>query len=250
MKPTLKSAFGAMFDNFGTLRAASAGGSGREAAAHLAALFLALKIDLVVDVGAQSGEFGAFLREQVGYAGRIVSFEAIPEPFNALKLRAAEDPMWEVEQASLGSTGGQLPLNVIDLRDFRPPEHGKPVRPSPRGFLRRTMRVRREVVPIRTLDEALPPLAARLDARRIFLRLNAADCDREVLRGGEKSLGKIAALQTELSTTRRAEGMPHYLAMLSFLEAKHFSPNGFFPIRSRVTAPAAFDVCLVNSAYA
>jgi SAM-dependent methyltransferase len=43
---------------------------------HLAALLPQLAINCVVDVGANTGQFGAMLR-RIGYAGRIVSFEPL-----------------------------------------------------------------------------------------------------------------------------------------------------------------------------
>ena len=52
-------------------------------------------IDLVLDVGANTGQFGTFLRE-LGYRGTIASFEPIPSAHDQLVQRSKNDPDWIV----------------------------------------------------------------------------------------------------------------------------------------------------------
>src|SRR2546430_1727331 len=51
-------------------------------------------IDLVIDVGANQGQFARTMRDQLGYRGRIVSFEPLTHAFAALLRTAAGDPSW------------------------------------------------------------------------------------------------------------------------------------------------------------
>ena len=44
-------------------------------ATHLRDLFTRLSIDCVLDVGANRGQYGRFLRNEVGYGGYLASFE-------------------------------------------------------------------------------------------------------------------------------------------------------------------------------
>ncbi|MEU0217078.1 FkbM family methyltransferase, partial [Streptomyces sp. NPDC006265] len=58
-------------------------------------LILRSRIDVVLDVGANRGQYAAMLR-RFGYRGRIVSFEPLHEPLRTLRRRAAADPLWTV----------------------------------------------------------------------------------------------------------------------------------------------------------
>jgi hypothetical protein len=57
----------------------------REIAGHLKSLFKILETTCVFDVGANTGQYGDFLRAQVGYQGLIVSFEPVSKAANILQ---------------------------------------------------------------------------------------------------------------------------------------------------------------------
>jgi hypothetical protein len=71
---------------------------------YLRRLFDLLRIDCVLDVGANLGQYRDFLRDKVGYTGLIVSFEPIPSHVQILKDRAQQsDPDWQIEDCALGA---------------------------------------------------------------------------------------------------------------------------------------------------
>jgi FkbM family methyltransferase len=76
-------------------------------------LLAAYEIDLVIDVGANTGQYGASLRES-GYEGRIVSFEPGTSAFEALYERTAADPAWESRRFALGEVAGRASLNIAE----------------------------------------------------------------------------------------------------------------------------------------
>ena len=74
-------------------------------------LFAAMGIDVVLDVGANSGQFARQMRGE-GYAGRIISFEPLSTAYEQLAAAATGEPSWEIHQCALGNTVGTAKLNI------------------------------------------------------------------------------------------------------------------------------------------
>lgn len=74
---------------------------GRGPYRELAALLRDAEVDLVLDAGADGGDYPVELR-RAGYRGRIVSFEVLPRPRAELTRRARDDPGWTVLPYALG----------------------------------------------------------------------------------------------------------------------------------------------------
>src|SRR5215472_6069643 len=68
-------------------------------------------IDVVLDVGANKGQFGKQLRG-LGYRGRIISFEPLSDAFSALSQTASGDPMWTCHNFALGDLASSATINV------------------------------------------------------------------------------------------------------------------------------------------
>ncbi len=71
-----------------------------------------LRIETVVDVGANVGQYSDGLRAS-GYRGRIVSFEPLADAYARLARRCAFDPGWTASREALGAEPGELELNVV-----------------------------------------------------------------------------------------------------------------------------------------
>ena len=70
-------------------------------------------IDCVLDVGANTGQYAAGLREH-GYQGRIESFEAIPALVEQLAPAVDADPLWRLQGYAVGRTDGTIPFHVSE----------------------------------------------------------------------------------------------------------------------------------------
>ncbi|MGW0737159.1 FkbM family methyltransferase [Streptomyces sp. NPDC002851] len=70
------------------------------------------EVDVVLDVGAHTGRYGALLR-RAGYTGRIVSFEPLGAARVALYRRVADDPAWTVLPYALGDRNGTVILKLV-----------------------------------------------------------------------------------------------------------------------------------------
>ncbi|MFI6470787.1 FkbM family methyltransferase [Streptomyces sp. NPDC050516] len=141
---------------------------------ELVRLLARYEIDLVLDVGAHRGDFGAVLRA-AGYRGRIVSFEPLRGPRAELRRRAALDDTWTVLPYALGDRTGQAILNVSG--DAGPASSLLPMLPRHP----RTVHTGKAIVETRRLDGLWEQLVA--PGERVFLQLDVQGYEAQVLGG-------------------------------------------------------------------
>jgi FkbM family methyltransferase len=68
-------------------------------------------VTVVLDVGANEGNFGRELRE-LGFGGQIVSFEPLPNAYHRLALAAAKDGNWTAVNIGLGDREEERVLHI------------------------------------------------------------------------------------------------------------------------------------------
>ena len=69
-------------------------------------------IDLIMDVGANVGQFALALRS-VGYTGNIVSFEPLTSAYAELCKVASQDKKWQVyKRCAVGHFDGEIQINI------------------------------------------------------------------------------------------------------------------------------------------
>ena len=212
-------------------------------------LFELLDVDLVLDVGANVGQYRNFLRAEVGYTGRIVSFEPIPRNVARLHECATADPRWRIEPYALGAVAGPANFNVAAESVFS--SFLKPTEESSSLFSGQSAITERIDVDVRTLDEVLPALEREFATRRPYLKLDTQGYDLEVVRGAVESMSRFCGLQTEASVKPIYCDMPDYATTIRELEALGFVLTGMFPVASG-TFPrlVEFDCVMVAAALA
>src|SRR5262245_54527233 len=83
-------------------------------ATRLREIFGDYNIETVIDVGANNGQYRNFLRNEVGFQGKIASFEPLPDLAESLRRRARrDDPEWSIYACALGRQPGGLDINVM-----------------------------------------------------------------------------------------------------------------------------------------
>ncbi|MBW4092021.1 MAG: FkbM family methyltransferase [Proteobacteria bacterium] len=194
---------------------------------HLRKLFALLEVDLVIDVGANEGQYYRFLRDFVGYRGNVVSFEPLPHLAARLQDRARKDPIWTVEACALGGAPGRASFNVMNDTQFS--SLLQPTRQETLEYQECNTVEQKIDVSVRTLSEVLPELRQRFGARSIYLKTDTQGYDLEVLRGGGEDLSSLSALQAELAVTRFYEGAPRYHEVIGYLEDRGFALSAIFP---------------------
>ena len=184
---------------------------------------LLAKVDVVLDVGANSGQYGEMLRE-LGFAGRLVSLEPVAEAYAELERRAAADGAWEAVRVAASDVDGEITLNVTE--DSR----SSSVLPRNERFADKAGWSPKESrrVAARRLDGLVAELLGPQE--RAYLKLDIQGYERHVLDGAGDALARFEALELELSVTPLYEGQPSLAEMLPLLEQRGFKPVSIEPI--------------------
>lgn len=211
-------------------------------------LFRYLDIDCVIDVGANTGQYRDFLRQEVEFGGHIVSFEPVPHHVTALKERARYDEKWAVNGCALGARSGRAKFNVMMNTEFS--SFLDPVHDSVDLFRGKNDVCETVAVEVRTLADVIPECRTELGAGNIFLKLDTQGFDLEVLKGASDMLPSLRALQTEASVRKIYDGMPRYDETIRFLEDHGFVMSGIFPNNAgHFPLLVEFDCYLINRTY-
>lgn len=191
---------------------------------ELLALLRRLDVECVLDVGAFTGTYGRMLRD-LGYRGRIVSFEPASETFELLTREAGGDGAWDVRRVAVGSAPGSMELRLTGSPGsnslLAPNEYA--LGEMPRIFKQRGT----EVVEVITVDDVFEE--ATRGAKAVFLKVDTQGFDLEVIRGASTTLGRFAAVQVELAMQKTYEGQPGYLDVIATFDARGFAPAVLYP---------------------
>lgn len=188
---------------------------------HLIDLLNTLRINYVLDVGANKGWFAKHIR-MMGYQGYIFCFEPLRADCDSISRLARGDPSWRVFNFALGGEDTTKLFNVISgpggdsaSSSFLQPKF------SIADFVGAEQKV--EPIAIRRIDDVLDEVIQDAATPRIFLKLDTQGYDLEVLRGCVRWIDKISILQSEVSITPLYNDMPHYTQALEHYESLGFS---------------------------
>lgn len=180
--------------------------------ARLFRQMLTHRIDAVIDVGANDGGYGRFLREG-GFRGAILSFEPLSVAHAALTVAAARDPDWHVApRMALGEADGTADIHVAgnSTSSSLLPMRALHVDAAPKSKY-----VGIEHVPVRTLDGVRHAAIDR--ATRILLKIDTQGYEMPVLRGAAALLRRVTGVQLELSLAPLYEGQALYREIIDTL---------------------------------
>jgi FkbM family methyltransferase len=195
---------------------------------HLRKQFELSGVDLVLDVGANAGQFGKLLRDDLGYAGEIHSFEPQPDAFARLKAAAIRDPHWRVFNLALGDEPGKLAMNVSG-DDVFSSFHQSSAKGRER-FARAIQQDRTIDVPIDTLANHIAEHITDFDQRRVFLKMDTQGHDGWVFKGAGPWRNRFAGLVSELSVVGIYDGVPDYLEALALYREYNYEMTGAFVV--------------------
>jgi FkbM family methyltransferase len=184
------------------------------------------KISILLDVGANSGQYSSNMRDY-GYNGRIISFEPLSVAFKLLSKISMNDKKWEIYNFALGNNNIDSIINIA----------GNSWSSSILNMLQthldsapESSYVSRESIVIKTLDSLFEELCG--DCDNVMLKMDVQGFEKEVLEGSINSLSRIKMIQLEMSIIELYEGEMLLGNMIEYLSVKGFQlvslENGYF----------------------
>jgi FkbM family methyltransferase len=199
-------------------------GPPRAFAAHhsLSGLLRQQHINLVLDVGANTGQFVDELRN-TGYSGKVVSFEPLASAHAALRSRAQRDPNWTIaDRTAIGAEAGSVEINV-SLNGVSSSILG--MLPAHAEAEPQSSYMGAETVPVNRLDDLY-----LLDPEdRPMLKIDVQGYERQVLAGAPQVLGQCLAVIVEMSLVPLYDGQVLARELWDLLAAQGFGPWALEP---------------------
>lgn len=195
--------------------------------ARMKQLLAVYDIDTVLDIGANSGQFAEFLRSDVGYRKRIVSFEPLSSAFALLKAKADGDPHLDALNFALGDIDGQSEINVAgnsyssSLLDMLPSH----LKSAPESIYDG-----KETVEVKKLDTVFENYCSK--ENRVYMKIDTQGFESKVLKGAEASLQRIDSVQLEMSLVPLYKGELLFNELYELMEGKGYSLVDISPVFS------------------
>jgi FkbM family methyltransferase len=190
-------------------------------AAHRRSVLLAhLGVDLVIDVGANSGQYAGELRAY-GYRGEVLSLEPTEGAFAQLAANASRDPHWTAIRTAAGARSGTETINVTrnSVSSSILPVLDRHIAAAPESAVAFT-----EEVCVERLDSLA--LSRASEAGAPFLKVDAQGYEREVLDGAAALLPLLAGLELELSLVPLYGEQDLWQTQVEYLEGRGFGLAG------------------------
>ena len=183
------------------------------------------KIDTLLDIGANSGQYASEMRGY-GYKGNIVSFEPLKDTFEELKATSIKDNNWLVNNYALGDenvtslinvSGNSVSSSILNML------------PSHLNGAPESKYVDKEKIQIKKLDSIFDSFCGV--GNKVMMKIDVQGFEKNVLDGADESLNNIEIIQLEMSIVPLYENETTFVDMINYLDDKGFKlfslENGF-----------------------
>ena len=194
-------------------------------AAKMQRLLAYNNIDLVFDVGANIGQYAKLLRE-LGYSGRIVSFEPLSSAYSRLKAVSEKDPLWEIApQAAIGNQEGEIIINIAgnSYSSSALPMLDAHLESAPESAYSGS-----ETVKLSRLDTIAKDYI-KSETKSIFLKIDVQGLEKQVIEGATAILPLVKGIKLELSLVPLYEGQVLFKEMIDIIEKLGYELYGIEP---------------------
>ena len=186
------------------------------------------KIDCIIDVGANSGQYYNFLRKDIKYKGLVISFEPDPESYEVINKNSQNDPFWIVEKYALGNKEAELEFNIMEgsvFNSFLQPDNSETSVFDKSNSIKKII-----VVPVKRLDTLFSNYKNKYDFNNVFLKLDTQGFDLEVFEGTSNILEYIKGVQTEVSFMPLYKNAPTFEKSLKVFRENGFDVSGLYSL--------------------
>lgn len=201
-------------------------------------------IDLVLDVGANEGQFALGLR-RAGYCGEIVSFEPVASVYNVLALAAESDPQWSTRQVALGNAPGTAQINVSNRTVY---SSILPQTPTAASFDAGSIVTRTEEVIVTTVDDVM----REFPDRRAMLKVDTQGFDSTVIAGAARSLPGFIGVLREVAIVPLYQGAQLFQDVVRSMYDAGFLLSQVHPVIYQLDDPSSLmevDCLFIRSGY-
>jgi FkbM family methyltransferase len=174
-------------------------------------LLRAYEINMIFDIGANSGQFGSKMRSQ-GYDGRIISFEPLKSAYQNLYELAEKDSRWQAINYALGDYDGEAAINVSQNSYS---SSILEILPSHIASTHDSVYVGTETIKIYKIDSIIDQYYD--SESRLFIKIDTQGYERAVFEGCKNSMDNILGFQMELSLVPLYESETLALEMIELM---------------------------------
>jgi FkbM family methyltransferase len=180
------------------------------------ARFLAThKIETVLDVGANIGQFATTLR-MAGFSGKIISFEPQSAAHARLTAMASNDPKWTVApRCAVGATPGEIEMNISDNSVS---SSALPILEAHTGSAPASRYVGTETAPVIRLDDC--DLVPRNE--RFFIKIDTQGFEQHVIDGAPELIKLARGIQMEMSLAPLYAGQADFMGLMDQMQKAGF----------------------------
>ena len=176
------------------------------------------QIDMVFDVGANSGQFASQLFT-VGYKGQIFSYEPLPEAHRQLEKNARNTENWTVyPRISIGESEGNVEINVAANSVS---SSVLPMLDAHLDAAKESKYLGKIISQMTTLDNIIEHIQVR--DRNFFIKIDTQGYEWQVLNGANHALSMAKGVLCELSLIPLYEGQHLWLEIIDRLNKMGFN---------------------------
>ncbi|NEP09408.1 MAG: FkbM family methyltransferase [Symploca sp. SIO2C1] len=175
------------------------------------------EIDLVLDVGANTGQFAANLFK-IGYQGKVVSFEPLSSAYNQLLENSQANPNWRVaERCAIGDRNEEIEIHIAKN------SQSSSILPMLQAHLDaapNSVYIGSETVKMFKFSEIASDYVNQAQAP--LLKIDTQGYEYQVLQGAQEIIDRIKGIHLELSLIPLYEGEIVFKVMLKRIQEMGF----------------------------